>query len=177
VREKLEGKKETRFVAVEPTACPTLTKGLYAYDYGDTGGLAPLVKMYTLGHTFVPPGIHAGGLRYHGMSPTICLLYDQGIMEAVAYRQNPVFESAQLFAQVEGIVPAPESAHAVRSAVDEALKAKEEGAERAILFNLSGHGLFDLAAYDSYLTGNLEDFEQSPEYLQQCLKELPEVSA
>src|SRR2546426_5680318 len=137
---------KTRFLAVEPMACPSLTKGIYAFDFGDTIGMTPLVKMYTLGHDFIPPGIHAGGLRYHGMAPLVSLLHDEGIIDAVAYHQNAVFEAAVEFARAEGIVPAPEAGHAVRAAINEALKAKEAGEEKAILFNLSGHGHFDMAA-------------------------------
>jgi tryptophan synthase beta chain len=174
MRERFAG-KQTRFIAVEPTACPTLTKGLYAYDFGDTAKMAPVVKMHTLGHTFVPPGIHAGGLRYHGMAPLLCALYDGGYIEAVALPQNPVFEAAVQFARVEGILPAPESAHAIRTAIDEALKAKQEGVSRSILFNLSGHGHFDLGAYDNYLSGKLEDYEYPMEQVQAALADLPQV--
>ncbi len=174
VKDKLSG-EPIRFVAVEPTACPTLTKGLYRYDFGDTAMMAPLVKMYTLGHSFVPPGIHAGGLRYHGDAPSLCLLYDEGGIEAQAYHQNPVFEAAVLFARTEGIVPAPETAHAVKSAIDEALKCKETGEEKCIVFNLSGHGHFDLAAFDSYLAGELEDYEYPEAKIKEALSELPEV--
>jgi len=149
--------KNIRFVAVEPTACPTITKGPYEYDFGDTAEMTPLLKMHTLGHSFIPPGIHAGGLRYHGMAPLISLLVDKGYIEGVAYPQTPVFESAVSFARTEGIIPAPESAHAVKATMEEALKAKREGKEKVILFNLSGHGLLDLAAYDAYFSGNLID--------------------
>ncbi len=175
LRERLHKGLNTRFVAVEPRACPSLTRGKYAYDYGDTAHLTPLVKMHTLGHTFVPSGIHAGGLRYHGMAPIVAALVDQGLMEAVAVYQNPVFESAVAFARTEGILPAPESAHAVRVAVDEALQAKAEGKPRVIAFNLSGHGLLDLSAYDAYLSGKLEDFEFPPEALERSLANLPKV--
>jgi tryptophan synthase beta chain len=174
VKNKLSG-ESIRFIAVEPTACPTLTKGLYRYDFGDTAMMAPIMKMYTLGHSFVPPGIHAGGLRYHGDSPTLCLLYDEGVIEAQAYHQNPVFEAAVLFARTEGIVPAPETAHAVKSAIDEALKCKETGEEKCIVFNFSGHGHFDLAAYDSYLASELEDYDYPEEKIKEALTELPEV--
>jgi tryptophan synthase beta chain len=143
--------KGPRIVAVEPTACPSLTKGRFEYDYGDTAKLTPLVKMYTLGHDFVPPSIHAGGLRYHGSSPLISHLVALGHIEARAYAQTPVFEAAVQFARTEGILPAPESSHAIRAAVDEALAAREEGRPRTILFCLSGHGHFDLAAYESHL--------------------------
>ncbi|MDR7477737.1 MAG: TrpB-like pyridoxal phosphate-dependent enzyme, partial [Armatimonadota bacterium] len=158
LQDKLRG-RDLRVVAVEPTACPTLTRGRYLYDFGDTARMTPLVKMYTLGHTFIPPRIHAGGLRYHGDAPTVCLLYDQGYIEAVAYPQNAVFEAAVTFARTEGIPPAPESAHAVRRAIDEALACRESGESKAILFNLSGHGHFDLAAYEEYLAGRLPDFD------------------
>jgi tryptophan synthase beta chain len=156
VLDRLAG-KGPRIVAVEPSACPSLTKGRFEYDYGDTAKLTPLVKMYTLGHDFVPPGIHAGGLRYHGASPLISHLAALGQIEARAYSQNPVFEAAVQFARSEGILPAPESSHAIRAAVDEALAAREEGRARTILFWLSGHGHFDLAAYENYLGGKLVD--------------------
>jgi tryptophan synthase beta chain len=174
IPDKLKGKK-VRIICVEPEACPSLTKGLYAYDFGDTAGLAPIVKMFTLGHTFVPPRIHAGGLRYHGMAPIICHLYDQKIVEAVAVHQNPVFESAVLFARTEGIVPAPEPSHAIRVAVDEALRCKQSGEAKTILLALSGHGHFDLAAYDEYLTGRLADYEYPREKVEEALAHLPKV--
>jgi tryptophan synthase beta chain len=155
--EKFKGKK-TRFVAVEPDACPTLTRGDYLYDFGDTAATTPLIKMYTLGHTFVPPGIHAGGLRYHGDAPLLCLLYHHKYVEAVAYQQRTVFDAALQFARTEGILPAPESAHAIREAIDEAIEAKVAGKPRTILFGLSGHGHFDLGAYEAHLAGRLEDF-------------------
>ena len=156
--DKLRGEKPNlEVIAVEPEACPTLTKGEYRYDFGDTVGLTPLIKMYTLGHDFVPPPIHAGGLRYHGDAPLVCKLYDLGYISAVAYRQTEVFEAAVTFARTEGIVPAPESSHAIKKAIDEALKCKETGEEKVILFNLSGHGYFDLSAYDKFLRGELED--------------------
>ncbi len=151
--------KELRVVAVEPKACPTLTEGECRYDFGDTAGMTPLVNMYTLGHDFVPAGIHAGGLRYHGDSAIISNLYKDGLIEAVACHQNPVFEAALTFARSEGTVPAPESAHAIRVAIDEALKAKETGESKTILFGLSGHGYFDLSAYDAYLGGTLVDYD------------------
>ncbi len=169
--------KQTRVVAVEPTACPTLTKGLYTFDYGDTAQMAPIVKMHTLGHTFVPPGIHAGGLRYHGMAPHICALYDHGDIEAVAVGQVETFEAAVQFARAEGIIPAPESAHAVKGAIDEALKCKESGEKKVIAFNLSGHGHFDLAAYDAYLKGQLEHYEYPEEAVREAMKHLPKVEA
>ena len=146
-----------RAIAVEPAACPTLTAGKYDYDYGDNAGLTPLLKMYTLGHDFVPPPIHAGGLRYHGDAPSLCLLYKHGLIEAKAVRQIPTFDAGTIFARTEGIVPAPETNHAIRVVIDEALKAKENNEEKVILFNLSGHGYFDLAAYDDYLNDRLAD--------------------
>ena len=156
--DKLKGDRpELEVIAVEPTACPTLTEGEYRYDFGDTVGMTPLIKMHTLGHDFVPPPIHAGGLRYHGDAPLVCKLYDLGYISAVAYKQTEVFEAAVTFARTEGIVPAPESSHAIKKAIDEALRCKETGEEKVILFNLSGHGYFDLSAYDSYLSGELED--------------------
>ena len=151
--------KGPRIVAVEPSACPSLTKGSFAYDYGDTAKLTPLIKMYTLGHDFMPPGIHAGGLRYHGASPLLSHILRHGWIDAKSYRQLPVFEAALQFAHTEGILPAPESAHAIRAAVDEAIAAREEGRPRTILFCLSGHGHFDLASYDNYLSGKLQDYE------------------
>ncbi len=156
--DKLEGRRpDLRVVAVEPTACPTLTAGEYRYDFGDAAGLTPLLKMHTLGHDFLPPPIHAGGLRYHGDAPSVCLLYERGLIEAAAYPQTKVFEAAVRFTRAEGVIPAPESAHAVAYVVDEALACREKGVSRAILFNLSGHGLLDLQAYDDYLSGNLMD--------------------
>jgi len=176
VRDKLTGgKPDLRVVAVEPTACPTLTKGPYRYDFGDTAELTPLLKMFTLGHSFVPPGIHAGGLRYHGDAPLLCLLVDQKVIEARAYPQNAAFESALLFARSEGIVPAPETAHAIKAVVDEARRCKEEGKEEVIVFNYSGHGHFDLAAYDAYLGGELQDFAYPKEEIEKALSTLPEM--
>lgn len=175
LRENLTGGTRTRFVAVEPTATPSLTRGMYAFDYGDTGCMAPIVKMYTLGHDFVPAAIHAGGLRYHGMAPLISRLYSAGLIEAVAVRQIAVFEAAVLFAHNEGILPAPESAHAIRTAIDEALEARRLGEKRVILFNLSGHGNFDLAAYNQYLSGKLQDFDYPEEAIHSINQRLPEV--
>jgi len=152
--DRLHG-KNIRFVAVEPTACPTITKGDYEYDFGDTAEMTPLLKMYTLGHNFVPPGIHAGGLRYHGMAPLVSLLVEKGHIEPAAVGQLEVFESAVGFARAEGIIVAPETAHAVKVVEAEAMKAKEEGKERVILFNLSGHGMLDLGAYDAFFAGEL----------------------
>jgi tryptophan synthase beta chain len=157
LRDRLRGTATTRFVAVEPASCPSLTKGEYRYDFGDTAGTTPLLKMHTLGNDFRPAPIHAGGLRYHGMAPMVSHLYDLGFLEAKAYAQTECFDAALQFARAEGIVPAPESSHAIRAAIDEALDAREAGEERVILFNLSGHGLFDMAAYDAYLAGELTD--------------------
>ncbi|HIH69026.1 TrpB-like pyridoxal phosphate-dependent enzyme [Methermicoccus shengliensis] len=157
MREKLAGNSETTFVAVEPTACPTLTRGRYEYDFGDVAGLTPLLKMYTLGHDFIPPRIHAGGLRYHGDAPILSYLVHERLMDAVAYRQSECFEAASIFARSEGIVIAPETSHAVRAVIDIARECKKTGDERTVLFNLSGHGLLDLSAYDAYLSGELED--------------------
>jgi tryptophan synthase beta chain len=166
---------KTRFLAAEPMSCPSLTKGVYAYDFGDTVGMTPLIKMHTLGHDFIPPGIHAGGLRYHGMSPLVSLLHDEGIIEAQAYHQLSVFEAAVQFARAEGIIPAPETGHAIRAVFDEALKAKEAGEERVILFNLSGHGHFDMAAYEAYFSGKLQDFEYPAEAVAAAQQRMPQV--
>ena len=167
-----EGTK-TRIVAVEPASCPSLTKGIMAYDYGDVAGLTPLMKMHTLGHDFMPAAIHAGGLRYHGMSPLVSHLYELGQIEAIAYGQNPCFAAGVQFAQAEGIVPAPESNHAVRSAIDEALRCKAQGKSETILFNLSGHGHLDMQAYIDYHEGNLPDHEFNVEEM--ALESLPVV--
>jgi len=155
--DKTRGGRDIRFLAVEPTACPTLTKGTFEYDFGDTAETTPLIEMFTLGHAFIPPPIHAGGLRYHGDAPALCRLVKDGVIEALAYPQSKVFEAAVEFARVEGIIPAPESAHAVRAAMDEARACKESGDAKAILFGLSGHGLLDLTAYEDFLGGNLID--------------------
>ena len=176
VRENLKNGKRARILAVEPTAAPSLTKGVYTFDYGDTARTAPIVKMHTLGHDFVPPAIHAGGLRYHGMAPSMCALFDAGHIEAIAVKQKATFEAAVQFAKAEGIVPAPESAHAIRATIDEALDAKKKGEKRVILFNLSGHGNFDMAAYESYLSGKLEDYEYPEEAVKEAMAKLPEVS-
>lgn len=174
LRDKFKG-NQVRIVAVEPEACPTLTRGEYLYDFGDTAATTPLLKMYTLGHTFVPPAIHAGGLRYHGDAPLVCLLYHHKFIEAVAYAQRPVFDAAVQFACTEGILPAPEAAHAVRKAVDEALQCKREGRARTILFNLSGHGHFDLRAYEEYLSGRLEDYAYPRQQVQEAMRELAAI--
>jgi len=157
IADKLKGKKKLRIIAVEPSACPSLTKGEYKYDFGDTAEMTPLLKMYTLGHTFMPNPIHAGGLRYHGKAPIISLLCNEGVIEARSYSQSPVFKAAIDFAKCEGIIPAPESSYAIKATIDEALKCREEKTEKTILFNLSGHGLLDLNAFDKYLSGELED--------------------
>ena len=176
LRENLKNGKRTRLLAVEPTAAPSLTKGVYTFDYGDTAKMAPVVKMHTLGHDFIPPSIHAGGLRYHGMAPSICALYNAGYIDAIAVKQIATFEAAMQFARAEGIIPAPESAHAIRAAIDEALDAKAKGEKRVILFNLSGHGHFDLPSYESYHTGKLEDYEYPAEAVKDAMTRLPQVS-
>ena len=173
IRENLRGGRDTKIVAVEPASCPTLTKGRYVYDFGDTAGTTPMMKMYTLGHTFVPSGIHAGGLRYHGDSPIVSALVHEGLVEARAYAQNPTFEAGVLFARTEGIIPAPEVTHAIKATVDLALKAKEAGEKRVILFNLCGHGHFDLSAYEQYLAGELVDLEYSEEDIDRAVARIP----
>jgi tryptophan synthase beta chain len=174
VADKIAGDKPNlRVIPVEPKAAPSLTEGVYTYDFGDTAGMTPLLKMHTLGHTFVPPKIHAGGLRYHGMAPLVSLLYDVGIIEAIAYPQLTVFEATLIFARTEGIVPAPETAHAIRAVIDEALRCKETGEAKIIAFNFSGHGYFDLQAYDEYLQGRLEDAVFDPSQLKRALEKLP----
>jgi tryptophan synthase beta chain len=175
VADKAAGKR-VRVLAVEPSSCPTLTKGVYAFDYGDTAKMAPIAKMYTLGHDFMPPGIHAGGLRYHGASPLVSQLVAAGVVEAKAVPQLACFDAAVQFARTELIIPAPESSHAIRGAIDEALQAKQEGKERVILFNLSGHGHVDMAAYDAYFSGKLEDFEYPAEKVKESLAHLPKVA-
>ena len=167
--------KPVRLVAVEPTSCPTLTQGAYAYDFGDASGFTPLMKMYTLGHDFMPPGIHAGGLRYHGDSPLVSQLFHEGLIEAIAVPQLATFEAGVMFARAEGIIPAPESNHAIRAAIDEALRCKETGEAKTIFFNLTGHGHFDMAAYDRYFAGGLDDFEYPPEAIQASLAHLPKI--
>ena len=165
--------KLVRLIAVEPTSCPSLTKGEYAYDFGDASGFTPLMKMHTLGHDFMPPGIHAGGLRYHGASPLVSQLYHEGLIEAVAVPQLATFEAGVMFARAEGVVPAPESCHAIRGAIDEALRCKESGESKTILFNLTGHGHFDMSSYDRYFAGELEDFEYPAEAIRESLRHLP----
>ena len=167
--------KQVRLVAVEPTSCPTLTRGVYAYDYGDATGFTPLMKMYTLGHDFMPPGIHAGGLRYHGDSPLVSQLYHEKLIEAVAVPQLATFEAGVAFSRAEGIIPAPESCHAVRACMDEAIRCKETGEPKTLLFNLSGHGHFDMASYDRYFAGELEDFDYPSEAVEASLAHLPKV--
>ncbi len=176
VREKIKNGKKTRIVAVEPTAAPSLTKGIYTYDFGDTAQTIPLVKMHTLGSSFIPAPIHAGGLRYHGVSPIISRLYDDGVIEATAVKQNAVFDAAVQFTRAEGILPAPESAHAIRVAIDEALRAKAAGENKVILFNLSGHGHFDLGGYQQYLNGELQDYEYPAEEVKKAVAALPQIA-
>ncbi|TLM99708.1 TrpB-like pyridoxal phosphate-dependent enzyme [bacterium] len=173
--DKLTKGQKVRLIAVEPAACPTLTKGKFAYDFGDTAGMTPIMMMYTLGHDFMPPGIHAGGLRYHGESPLVSQLFHDGIIEAQAKTQRSCFEAAVLFAQSEGILPAPESSHAIRSAIDEALVCKEAGESKNILFCLSGNGYLDLPSYDAYINGKLEDYEYPDSLIEESLKKLPKV--
>ncbi len=177
VHEKLKKGRDVRIVAVEPAACPSLTRGVYAYDFGDTAGMAPMVRMHTLGAQFVPPPMHAGGLRYHGMASIVSELYDQGIIEAVAVPQLETFDAAVRFAKAEGIVPAPEPSHAIAAVIREALAAKEAGEARTILFNLCGHGHFDMAAYEAYLGGRLENYEYPQEAIDEALAALPIVEA
>lgn len=174
--EKLRGEADYRFIAVEPASCPSLTRGKFVYDYCDTGAVCPLAKMYTLGSNFIPAGSHAGGLRYHGMSPVLSQLYDDGLMEARAVEQTAVFEGAQLFARTEGTLPAPESSHAIRAAIDEALKCKETGEEKTIVFGLTGTGYFDMFAYQRYNDGKMVDFLPTDEELAQGFDGLPKVS-
>jgi tryptophan synthase beta chain len=176
LRENIRHGKSTRLLAVEPSATPSLTRGIYAFDYGDSARMAPVIKMHTLGHDFVPAPIHAGGLRYHGMAPSICALYNAGLIDAVAVPQLSTFQAAIDFARTEGVVPAPESAHAIRAAIDEALDAKQKSEPRVILFNLSGHGNFDMAAYQVYLSGALEDYSYPDEALRASLAGLPKVN-
>jgi tryptophan synthase beta chain len=173
--DKLRGELDARFVACEPAACPTLTKGRFAYDFGDTGGMTPLLPMYTLGHDFVPAPVHAGGLRYHGDAPSLSLLVKHGHMEARAFTQNQIFDAAVTFARTQGIVPAPEPSHAIRAAIDEAVAAREAGEEKVIVFNLCGHGHFDMAAYDDYLNGRLPELEFEDSQVEEAMASLPEA--
>jgi len=176
LHQNLTNGQKTRVVAVEPDSCPSLTKGIYTFDYGDTAAMAPIVRMYTLGHTFMPPGIHAGGLRYHGMSPQVSALVNAGYVEARAVPQLATFAAAVQFSRSEGIIPAPESAHAIRAAIDEALLCKESGEKKVIAFNLSGHGHFDMTAYEAYLQGQLEDFAYPAEAVSEAMTHLPTVN-
>ncbi len=175
LRQNLKEGQRARLLAVEPTATPSITRGAYAFDYGDTAKMAPVVKMYTLGHSFVPPAIHAGGLRYHGMAPSLSAFCDAGLIEAVSVPQLSTFEAAIQFARAEGIIPAPETAHAIRVAIDQALEAKAKGEKRVILFNLSGHGHFDLSAYQAYLGGKLQNYEYPAAAIEAAMQDLPEV--
>lgn len=174
---KFTEKRDVRVIAVEPASCPSMTKGTYSFDFGDSAAMAPIVKMFTLGHTFIPPGIHAGGLRYHGMAPSVSALVEHGDVEARAVKQLETFDAAVQFSRAEGIIPAPESAHAIRAAMDEALNCRESGERKVIAFNLSGHGHFDLAAYEAYLHGQLEDYEYPGELVQEAMTLLPKVPA
>jgi len=174
--DRLAGKSQARFVACEPTACPTLTRGKFAYDFGDTAETTPLFPMYTLGHTFMPAPVHAGGLRYHGDAPSLSLLVREGHMEAKAFTQNQIFDAAVQFARTQGIIPAPEPAHAIRQVIDEAVEAREAGQEKVILFNLCGHGHFDMQAYDDYMNGRLPEFELSEDALTDGLGHIPPVA-
>ena len=173
--QKLRGEADMRLIAVEPESCPSLTRGKFAYDYCDTGMICPLSKMYTLGSTYMPASIHAGGLRYHGMSSVVSQLYNDGLMEAVSVPQTKVFEAAQIFARVEGILPAPESSHAIRVAIDEALKCKETGEEKNIVFGLTGTGYFDMYAYKRFNDGEMSDYVPTDEEIAQSLARLPEI--
>jgi tryptophan synthase beta chain len=175
IGKKLRGEADYRVIAAEPSAAPSLTRGVYAYDYGDSGKMAPIVKMHTLGHDFVPDPIHAGGLRYHGMSPQVSLLKDQGIIEAQAVPQSKTFDAARLFTRSELILPAPEPAHAISVVIDEVKKAKEAGSSPTILFNMCGHGHFDAVSYTRYLEGELEDFELPEERIEHALETVPSV--
>jgi len=177
VHQNLTAGKHAKIIAVEPASCPSMTKGTYTFDYGDTAATAPVVKMYTLGHTFIPPGIHAGGLRYHGMAPSVSALVNHGDIEARAVKQLETFAAAVQFSKAEGIIPAPESAHAIRVAIDEALKCKLNGEKKVIAFNLSGHGHFDMMAYEAYHHGQLEDYEYPVEKVQEAMTHLPKVTA
>ena len=175
--DKMKGiHKDTDIIGVEPASCPTLTKGLYTYDFGDVAGLTPLLKMFTLGHDFVPPAMHAGGLRYHGDSPIVSRLVHDGVMRAVSYHQSEVFEAAQTFARTEGIIVAPETSHAVKSTIDEALACKKTGEDKTILFNCSGHGNFDMTAYDAFYSGELVDYEYPDELIRQAIGRIPKIS-
>ena len=176
VKDKIDGNhKDTQIIAVEPASCPSLTKGTYAYDFGDVAGMTPLMKMYTLGHTFMPPPVHAGGLRYHGMSPIVCHLHKLGLIEARATNQLATFKAGVTFARTEGIISAPEANHAIKVTIDEAIKCRESGESKTILLAHSGHGHFDMAAYDSYLAGKLQDYDYPEEKVKEALASLPKV--
>ena len=173
---KLRGEADYRFIAVEPASCPSLTRGRYAYDFCDTGMVCPLSKMYTLGSSFIPSANHAGGLRYHGMSSVLSELYDEGLIEARSVEQTSVFEAATQFARIEGTLPAPESSHAIRAAIDEALKCKETGEEKTILFGLTGTGYFDMTAYQKFNDGNMSDYIPTDDELEKSLSQLPDIN-
>ena len=175
MKDKIQGKADTQFIAVEPASCPSLTRGKYAYDFGDTGKITPLMKMYTLGCEFLPAAEHSGGLRYHGMSSALSKLYDDGYLQARAVEQTKVFKSAVDFARIEGLLPAPESSHAIHVAIEEALKCKESGEEKTILFGLTGTGYFDMTAYDSFHRGDMSDYIPTEEELQQGFDQLPQI--
>lgn len=175
--EKLRSERATRFVAVEPEACPKMTRGLYAWDYNDFSGVTPMTKMYTLGHTYKSPGIHAGGLRYHGAAPLVSAMHHRGLLEAVAYPQRSVFEAGVTFGREERLIPAPESAHAIKGVIDEALRAREERRQTTILFNLSGHGLLDLSAYQQYMNNEMQDYSATDEDIAESLARLPSVDS
>jgi tryptophan synthase beta chain len=172
--DKLKG-QNIRAIAVEPTACPTLTKGIYTYDYGDVAKLTPIMKMFTLGHNFIPPAIHAGGLRYHGVAPLLSYLFNKGLIEAISVNQSEVYRAGKLFAETEGIIPAPESAHAIAAVINEAVRCSKEGIEKNILFCLSGHGYFDMTFYEAQIKGNLKDFDYPDELIKQSLRDLPKL--
>jgi len=174
--DKLTGKHpDVEIIGAEPASCPTLTRGLYTYDFGDVAGLTPLLKMFTLGHDFVPPSIHAGGLRYHGDSPIVSRLVHDGVIRAVSYHQSEVFDAGQIFARTEGIIIAPETSHAVRAAIDEAIKCRQTGEAKSILFNCSGHGHFDMSAYDAFYAGQLVDYEYPEQLIRDSLSRLPKI--
>jgi len=177
VKDKLNGKNpDVKIIAVEPAACPSMTRGMYTYDYGDVAGLTPLLKMFTLGHDFIPPSIHAGGLRYHGMAPLVSRLHADQLIDSTAVYQNEVFDAAVMLARAEGILPAPEAAHAIRVAINTALECRKTGEEKVILFNNSGHGHFDLSSYEGYFAGSLVDYEYPADLIAQSLQKLPSVS-
>ena len=175
MREKILGEKDYRIIAVEPASCPSFTRGKYAYDFCDTGMVCPLAKMYTLGSDYIPAPNHAGGLRYHGMSSTLSQLYDDGLMEAVSVKQTDVFQAAEYFARVEGILPAPESSHAIKVAIDEALKCKETGEEKTIVFGLTGTGYFDMVAYEKFHDGKMDNYIPTDDEIAESLSKLPVI--